>query len=106
METQTTFASIDKTFPVPPLPVKKETETKFIEIEVTKVLGTTLFLKVPKSWTYKNICIKDLVRAINQDISDSDWDDCGWEQTLEWESIKEVSENEAKQYSVYDLTEE
>lgn len=105
MEIQTTFASIDKTFPVPEYPVKKETETKFIEIEITKILGTTLYLKVPKSWTYKNICTEDLVKAINRDIPDSDWDDCGWERTLEWEGIKEVPEVVAKQYKVFDLTE-
>jgi len=75
-EIQTTFKEIDKNFPVPDvIPFQKEPEYKYLEIEVTKALFSTVFLKVPKNWTYKNINSTIIYKAVIETLTDYDWED-------------------------------
>ena len=106
MENQLTFKEVDKTFPVPNSAVKKEEKFKYLAIEVTRSQGTTVFLKVPYSWNYTCINNQLLNDAIEKTIREYDWDAGNGRDNLDWQNIKEVSENEANQYNVFDVTKE
>ena len=75
-------------------------EYKYLEVEISKKLFTTVYLKVPKNFD-NNISSIILSKAAEETCDRMDWDDYGWEETIEWENIKEVSEKTANEYKVY-----
>jgi hypothetical protein len=81
---------------------------KYLEIEVTRKEASTVFLKVPRDFDMNKIKRSGgrdsiLSKACKKTISDLEWDDTGWEDDIEWESIKDVSEEEATIYQVYEV---
>jgi len=86
------------------LPPEPKPEFKYLEVEVTRTEGTTLYLKVPYDFDRKKLSGELLVEACNKTCySDFDWDNYGWEQTVECQSVKEVSEKDATAYEVYEV---
>ena len=76
---------------------------KYLEIEVTRMQGSLVFLKVPKDFDHR-ACVnlqEILAAACVETCRDSDWDAHGWEDTVEWQSIKPVTEKEAELYQMY-----
>jgi len=82
----------------PPVP-----EFKYLEVEVTRTQGTVLYLKVPKNFETKKLNNKILVDACKGTLAEYEWDEEGWEGTIERQATKEVSENEATAYNVYEV---
>ena len=78
---------------------------KYLEIEVTRTESSTVYLKVPQDFDRKSITRKSdiLAKACKKTLSDYDWDHYGWEQDIECQSVKEVSENDATAYNVYEV---
>jgi hypothetical protein len=78
---------------------------KYIEVEVTRMEHSTVFLKVPQDFDTKLIKRRSeiLAKACKETLSDFDWDKDGWEHEIEWQSIKEVPEKEATAYKVYEV---
>ena len=88
--------------------LKKEPTFKYIEVEVTRTEGSIVYLKVPEDFDLDKIrrghgMDSILVKACKQTLDKGDWDSNGWELDLIWQSIKEVSEKEAKQYDIYEV---
>lgn len=89
----------------PELEAVKEDDFKYLEIAVTRTQGSLVFLKVPKGFNHQ-ACVnlnEILAAACVETCSDSDWDANGWEDTVEWQSIKPVPKSEAEQYKMYEL---
>lgn len=80
---------------------------KYLEVEVTRVEGTTLYLKVPWNFDVKTLRRssgnKILIDACKETVGDYDWDDFGWEDTLEVQSVKSVEEKEATAYETFEV---
>ena len=85
------------------LPPEPKPEFKYLEVEVTRTEGTTVYLKVPYDFDRKKLSTELLAKACEETSEDYDWDDWGWEQTVEWQSVKEVSEKDATAYTVYEV---
>lgn len=88
-------------------PKTVEPTFKFIEVEVTRTEGTTLFLKVPSNFDNQSLfhykSMKLLVEACKKTCGNFDWDNFGWEESLEVQSVNDVSEKEASQYKTYEI---
>lgn len=80
---------------------------KYLEIDVTKTLSTTLYVCVEDDGRDLNQMLQDIpiAKAISETIHDSDWD-------FEWNpedsdygimSISEVKAEEAELYTVFDV---
>jgi hypothetical protein len=80
-------------------------EFKYLEVEVTRTEGMTLYLKVPYDFDRKKLSTELLAKACKETCNDYDWDDYGWEQTVEWQAVKEVPEKDATIYEVYEVNE-
>ena len=81
-------------------------EFKYLEVEVTRTEGSTLYLKVPGNFDHTKLRRdkdKVLVKACKETLDDFDWDNTGWELDLEVQSIKVVPEKEAVQYCMYEV---
>lgn len=80
-------------------------EFKYLEVEVTRTEGTTVFLKVPKDFNFKACAnfTDILAAACDETVSASEWGDAGWRDTVEWQAIKEVPKEEAEQYVLYEM---
>jgi hypothetical protein len=85
------------------LPTEPKPEFKYLEVEVTRIEGTTLYLKVPYNFNRKNLSIKLLVNACKETCEEYDWDNSGWEHDVELQSVKEVTEKDATAYNVYEV---
>lgn len=90
-----------------PLGVVSEQTHKYLQVEITRMQGTLVFLKVPKDFDSKARGFKEILKAAAVETCDEyDWDSHGWEDTVEWQSIKEAPEAEAQKYDVYTLPEQ
>jgi hypothetical protein len=81
-------------------------EFKYLEVEVTRTEGSTLYLKVPGNFDHTKLRRdrdKILVKACKETLDDYDWDNNGWELDLEVQSVKEVTEKIAGQYCMYEV---
>jgi hypothetical protein len=80
-------------------------EYKYLEIKVTRTQGSLVFLKVPKDFNHRTcVNLKEiLAAACVATCSDNDWDANGWEDTVEWQSIKPVTKKEAEAYLMYEV---
>ncbi len=81
---------------------------KYLEVEVTRTQSTVVFLKTPYDFDVTKLKRgggKDsiLANACKRTTSDLDWDDWDWESTVEYQSSKEVSEDDATCYAVYEV---
>ena len=80
-------------------------EYKYLEIEVTRTQGSLVFLKVPKEFNHQ-ACVnlkKILAAACVATCDDNDWDAHGWEDTVEWQSIKPTTKKNAESYLMYEV---
>lgn len=83
---------------------KTETEYKYVELEITRTESTSVFLKVPKDWQFEERRDKKmLVKAVKETVDTYDWDNYGWEHRIEVESQRTVSEDDANDYTVFDV---
>lgn len=74
------------------------TEYKYVELEITKSVGSVIYLKVPKNYDWADI-LKKGQKAIKEqgDLIDRyDWDDDYPEYDVQ--SLKEVTEKETTAY--------
>lgn len=87
-----------------------EPEFKYLQVEITRTQGTLVFLKVPKDFRHEAIVnLKEiLAEAADQTCTESDWRDGSddWQDSVEWQQIKEVPKAEAEQYKIYDVTDD
>jgi hypothetical protein len=88
----------------PPKPIEKP-PFKYIEVEVTRKQFSTVYLKVPQEFDTNSIKRKGdiLVQACKKTLGDFDWETPFMDDDVEWQSIKEVSEEEATAYQVYEV---
>lgn len=83
-----------------------ENKYEYYKIETIKKSFTDVYIKVP---TGRKIEFRDTVlvgRAAKKTINDYEWDDWGWENDVEINSIEKVTEEDAEIYSIYDATKE
>ena len=81
---------------------------KYLEIEVTRLQSSIIYVRVPgdfdKSKLHREHGKDSIIsKACQKTLSTYDWDDMGWEQDVECQSVKEVSEQVATAYEVYDV---
>ncbi len=72
--------------------------SKFLEVEVTRQQGTTVYIEVPDDFDPVSARHHVKLAAIHT-VGRHEWDDDGWENTVELESVKVVTEEE--EYKVY-----
>lgn len=85
--------------------VENNEEYEYLEVDVTKVLFSTVYLKVPKGFDRNLLKLtKILTRAAKETCDKSDWD--GWSEDVEVGDIKETSEKYATVYRVYDVSDD
>ena len=79
----------------------------YLRVEVTRLQGTELYLKIPKGWRPSNRRDYELLgKAAAETTDNDDWDngdDPGWENTLEIQSYTPISKEEAEQYEIYEI---
>lgn len=81
-----------------------QTGYKYVELAITRTESTSVFLKVPKDWKYEYQRDKKmLVKAVKETVGTYDWDNYGWEHSMEVESQCTVSEDVAYDYKVFDV---
>ena len=85
------------------LPPEPKPEFKYLEVEVTRTEGTTVYLKVPYAFDRKKLSTELLAKACKETCDEYDWDNTGWEHDVEWQSVKEVPEKDATAYNVYEV---
>lgn len=77
---------------------------KYLKLEVTKEAVTDLYVEVPDDFDDKTIMRgvhRKELGQIARDTTDSfDWDEHGWEESLEVHGVAVVDEKEAKQFRV------
>lgn len=78
-------------------------EFEFLRVEVTRAQGTELYIKVPKGWRPTGRNSRVLGKAAKETTERSDWDDYGWEQTVEMQSCAVVDEKEARAFALYEV---
>ncbi len=78
-------------------------EFEFLRVEVTRAQSTELYLKVPKGWRPKGRDYKLLGKAAKETTDRSDWDDYGWENSVEIQGCAVVEEKEATQFRLYEV---
>jgi hypothetical protein len=80
---------------------------KYLEVEITRTQGTLVFLKVPKDFNHRACAnLKEILRdAAIETCDESDWrlGSDQWEDTVEWQAIKEVPKAEAESYVMYEV---
>jgi hypothetical protein len=80
---------------------------KYLEVEITRTQGTLVFLKVPKDFNHRAcVNLKEILRdAAIETCDESDWrlGSDQWEDTVEWQAIKEVPKTEAEAYVMYEV---
>lgn len=86
--------------------VEPKPEFKYLEVEVSRQQNSFVILKVPYSFDPKTLRRgpKFLGRACEKTLMDSDWDDYGWQQDIECQGYKEISEKDATAYEVFEVT--
>jgi hypothetical protein len=80
---------------------------KYLEVEITRTQGTLVFLQVPKDFNHRAcVNLKEILRdAAIETCDESDWrlGSDQWEDTVEWQAIKEVPKREAEAYVMYEV---
>lgn len=77
---------------------------KYLEVEVSRQQGTTVYLKVPREFDNKRLWreSKLLEKACHDTVREYDWDD-PWESDVNCEGVREVDEKEASQFEIYEV---
>ena len=82
---------------------------KYLAIEVAKSATTDLFVEVPDDFDEKQFMRglhrKELGRIARETTNEWEWDDFGWDDSLEIIEVKVVEESEAKQFKIGTLCE-
>lgn len=78
---------------------------EYLKVEVTRHSATDLYLKVPVGWR-PNRHTAQLLSKAALEVSSYDWDNFGWENYLDVQGHKVVTEAEAKEYGIFDITKE
>lgn len=77
---------------------------KYLKVEVTRTESTELYIEVPDEFdgaTIMHQSFQERIGKIAMETTDSmDWDNYGWEENIEVQSVKTVSKDEAEQYMV------
>ena len=80
---------------------------KYLEVEITRTQGTLVFLKVPKDFNHRACSnLQEILKAAAVETCDeSDWrlGSDQWEDSVEWQAIKEVPKAEAEAYAMYEV---
>jgi hypothetical protein len=80
---------------------------KYLEVEITRTQGTLVFLKVPKDFNHRACSnLQEILKAAAVETCDeSDWrlGSDQWEDSVEWQAIKEVPKAEAEAYKMYEV---
>jgi hypothetical protein len=79
------------------------TEFEYLRVEVSRTEVTELYLKVPKGWKPTGVNSKILGTAAKETTSDMDWDNDGWEDSVEFQGCSPVDEKEALLYKVFEV---
>lgn len=78
---------------------------KYLKVEVTRTESTEVYIKVPEDFNPRHLPNEIVRKATVKTTTDDDWDKWGWEDSVEWQGIKEVPASEATQFKVYNLEE-
>ena len=81
---------------------------KYLEIEVTRSQTSIVYIRVPGNFDTMKLSREHGVdsiisKACQKTLSEYDWDSTGWEYDVEYQSGKEVSEQLAAAYEVYEV---
>lgn len=77
-------------------------EKDYYKIGVSRSTYTEVYIAVPKGEKITHADRKLIKTATLETTDNYDWDDYGWENTLEVEEISQVDENEATSYKYYE----
>ena len=109
MKQPTTVATAEAKPNCAPVPGSETVEQthKYLEVEITRTQGTLVFLKVPKDFNHRACSnLKEILKAAAVETCDeSDWrlGSDQWEDSIEWQAIKEVPQKEAEAYTMYEV---
>jgi hypothetical protein len=80
---------------------------KYLEVEITRTQGTLVFLKVPKDFNHRAcLNLQEILKAAAVETCDeSDWrlGSDQWEDSVEWQAIKEVPKAKAEAYKMHEV---
>ncbi len=80
---------------------------KYLAVEITRTQGTLVFLKVPKDFNHRACSnLREILKsAAGETCDESDWrlGSDQWEDSVEWQAIKEVTKAEAEAYAMYEV---
>jgi hypothetical protein len=82
-----------------------EEEHDYYIVEVVKKSYSEVYIKVPKGEKITSRDSRLISEVAKETLEKSDWDDCGWADELETNSIQKTTRETAKFYEVYDATE-
>ena len=82
-----------------------EEEHDYYIVEVIKKSYSEVYIKVPKGEEITSRDSRLISEVAKQTLEESDWDDFGWADDLDTNSIRKTSQETAKFYEVYDATE-
>lgn len=80
---------------------------KYLKLEITRTEGTDIYVKVPDDFDHNALIRAEhagkIGRIAKETVMNGEWDNYGWEENIEVQSIKVVPESEATQYAVGEL---
>ena len=77
------------------------TNYKYIEVEIEMTKSTTVNLKVSENFSVEDLSLPLLKDIVKKSVDKHDWNND--DESLDWQSVNDISEEEAKQYSVYEI---
>lgn len=83
-------------------PESKSADWEYIRLAVSRSEWTEIYLKVPKGWRPSGRDYKLIGQATKETVSDHDWDNYGWENSVDVQEQEPVNEEEANLYKVFD----
>jgi hypothetical protein len=79
-------------------------EFKYLEVDVTRAQGSTVFLKVPADYDFQRARGFDAVlqQACAETVNEREWENDPVRE-IEWHSVTEVSKEVANGYKVFEV---
>lgn len=76
----------------------------FLKVAVTRSSSTDLYIEVPDDFAAPHVMMRKNQQILGEiarfTTDDADWEDIGWEETVEAHSVVRVTEAEARGYQV------
>ena len=77
---------------------------KYFKIDVTRTSSSEIYVRMPDGTTVKSLMFYSHIGQAAKETASEDynWDDHDWPATVEIQGVKEVPEQEATEFTVFD----